>query len=201
MPSRSASKRDGRCSRARAFLAHAGGIDVAFAIEGERRDLFLGSAVQDEAFAGRRNAVYQAAAIGAGNQVALRIERQHADVGLVALEENRVLALGSDFVDLAVVAGGDVQVSGLVENEVPDVFRAGREILGRTPRGIQRGLGRILRRFFIRRLRLSDLAEFALLLPACVRSCRPCRRARWPHRSRRRGRPSAPAPGVPAARK
>ena len=77
------------------FLAHAGGIDVAFTVERERGDLFLGSAVEHEAFAGRRNPVDQAAAISAGDQVSLGIEREHADVGFVALEEDRVLALSA----------------------------------------------------------------------------------------------------------
>ncbi len=142
MPSRrSARWTDGWRCRARALLAHARGVDVAFAIERERGDLFLGSAVENEAIARRRNAIHEAAAIGAGNNVSLSVEREHPDVRVIALEEKGVLAFGSHFVNLAMIAGGDVKVAGLVEREIPDVLGAGREILGRTPRGIQGRLG------------------------------------------------------------
>ena len=56
-------------------------------IERESGDFFLGRAVQHESFAGRRDAVDQAAAVGTGNQVALSVEREHADVRVVAFEK------------------------------------------------------------------------------------------------------------------
>ena len=72
-------------------------------------------------------------------------QREHADVSLIALEEERVVAFRSDFVDLAVIAGGDVEISCLVEYQIPDVFRSRREVDGRTPRRIERRLGGIFR--------------------------------------------------------
>ena len=65
-------------------------------------------------------------------------------MGLIALEEHRMIAFRRDFVDLSVVPGGDVEISRLVEGEIPDVLGPGREINGTAPGGIQCGLGRVL---------------------------------------------------------
>ncbi len=109
----------------------------------ERRDLFLGGAVQHESFASRRNAIDEPAAVGAGNQIVLRIEGQNADVGLIALEEDRMLALRRNPINLPVVAGSHVEIAGLVQGQVPDIFRTRLEVDGRTPRGIGSRLGRV----------------------------------------------------------
>jgi hypothetical protein len=57
-------------------------------------------------------------------------------VGIVALEEERVLSLRRNFINLAVISGGDIKIARLIENQVPDVLRSGREIFGGTPRPI-----------------------------------------------------------------
>jgi hypothetical protein len=59
-----------------------------------------------------------------------------------------VLALGRDLVNLSVISGRDVEVTGFVQCEIPDVLRARGEIFGGTPRGIKKGLGRFAGRFF-----------------------------------------------------
>src|SRR3954470_1221381 len=64
-------------------------------------------------------------------------------MSLVAFEEQRVLALRRDLVDFTVVAGRNIQISGLIESEIPDVFRAGCKVFGGTPGRVQSGLGRI----------------------------------------------------------
>src|ERR1700733_1262656 len=102
-------------------------------VEGEGRDLFLGGAVEDETFPGGRNAVDQAAAVGAGDEVSVGVEGQHADGGLVTFEEQRVFAFGGDTVDFSVVAGGHVEIAGVVERQIPDVFGAGGKIDGGSP--------------------------------------------------------------------
>ncbi len=45
----------------------------------------------------------------------------------VALEEDRVLALGGNPEDFAMIAGGHVQIAGIVENQIPYVLRTGIE--------------------------------------------------------------------------
>src|SRR4029077_18979333 len=55
----------------------------------------------------------------------------------VALEKNRVLALGSNPKDFAMVARGHVQIAGIIENQIPYVLRTrikedrSREFAGR----------------------------------------------------------------------
>ena len=66
----------------------------------------------------------------------MRIERKYTDVGIVAFEEQRVFAIGRNFVDLAVISGGDIEIARLIENQVPDIFRARRKIFGGCPGGI-----------------------------------------------------------------
>ena len=97
-------------------------------IERERRDFFLGRAVQHEPLAGGRNAIDQSAAIGAGNQILLGIEGEDTDVSLIALEEDRMLALGRDTINFPVIAGSYVEIAGFVESQVPDIFCARLEV-------------------------------------------------------------------------
>ena len=52
---------------------------------------FFGRAVQNKCLAARRDAIYQTAAIGAGNQVSLGVECQRANVHFIALEEEGML--------------------------------------------------------------------------------------------------------------
>ena len=55
----------------------------------------------------------------------------------VALEKNRVLALGGNPKDFAMVARGHVQIAGIIENQIPYVLRTrikedrSREFAGR----------------------------------------------------------------------
>ena len=76
-------------------------------------------------------------------------------MSLIAFEENGVLPLRRNFVDLTVIAGGNVEITGLIESEIPDVFGAGRKIDGGIPGGIQSGLARIFRGIVGRLARLA----------------------------------------------
>lgn len=106
-----------------ALLAGARGIDVALRVDGERRDLLLRRAVEDEALALRRDAVDQAAAVGTGDDIAAVVEVKHANLGLVALEEDAAVTATIDAINLAAIAGADVELTLAVEGERPDVFR------------------------------------------------------------------------------
>ena len=86
------------------------------------------------------DAIDQTAAVGAGNKIALRIEGKNANVRFVALEENRMLAVGSYAEDFAVVSGGDIKIAGVVESKRPDVFGLGIEKDGGLPRFSTRGV-------------------------------------------------------------
>jgi len=70
-------------------------------------------------------------------------------VSLVTLEKDRVIAFGRDPKNFSVVAGGDEEVSGFVESEIPDVFGAGLEVDGRTPGGIYRRSGGVFLVFIL----------------------------------------------------
>ena len=113
-----------------AFLSHSGGIDISRLVDGQRRDFFFGGAVKHEAFTAGLDLVHQSTAVRARDQIALRIHRQHPNVGFVAFEKYGMLAPGSHAKDFAVIAGGHVQIAGIVENQVPYVFRPGIEIYG-----------------------------------------------------------------------
>src|SRR5262249_3144093 len=104
------------------FFPNSRDENVALAIEGQRCDFFFSCAVQDESISSGRNSIDEAAAIGAGDYVSLRIESEYTDVSLIALEKQRVLAFGRDFENLAVVTCRDVQRSGFVEQKIPDIF-------------------------------------------------------------------------------
>ena len=101
------------------LLSRGSGVNIAHAVDGERGNFFLGRAVENERVAIRRDAIDQTAAIGAGNQVSLGIERKNANVDFIALEKERVLAVGADFVDLAVIAGGDIERAGCCRERCP----------------------------------------------------------------------------------
>ena len=110
------------------LLSGGGGIDIAGAVDGEGGNFFLGRAVENERLAILRDAIDQSAAIGTGNEVAFGIERENPNVDLIALEEQRVLSAGTDFVYFAVIAGGDIERAGVIENDVPNVLGAGIKI-------------------------------------------------------------------------
>src|ERR1019366_5195659 len=99
----------------------------AVPIDGESSDLLLGRAVQHEAFALRGDAIDQPAAVGPGDQVAGVVEIESADVRLIALEEQRAVAVAVHAEDLAAIARADVQLPLAVEGQRPDVFRLGIE--------------------------------------------------------------------------
>ena len=112
---------------AAAFFANTCGIDIALLIDGERGDFFFRCAVEDEAFALRRDAIDEAAAVGSGDDVLLIVDGDGADVGFVALEKDAALAAAIDTEDFTVVASGDVETALRVEFEVPDVLGFGFE--------------------------------------------------------------------------
>src|SRR5208282_3690048 len=74
-----------------------------------------------------------------GNQISLRINRQHANVHFVAFEKKRVLPLVVDLVNFSMIAGCDIQRAGAVENNIPDVFGVWIEVRCYNPRGVPRG--------------------------------------------------------------
>src|SRR4051794_22448010 len=51
-----------------------------------------------------------------------------------------MVSLRSDFVNLAVIAGRDVKICGLVKDQIPYVLSPRREVDGGTPGRIQYGL-------------------------------------------------------------
>src|SRR5579864_4424918 len=67
--------RDGRRACASSFLSGSRRVNVPGVIDGQAGDFALGRAVKHESFALGINAINQAAAIGAGNQVPLIVER------------------------------------------------------------------------------------------------------------------------------
>ena len=110
------------------LLPYSGGIDVAAVINGDGRNLFLRGAIQDKALPARRDPVDKAAAVGAREQIPIEVQSQHADVGFVALEEERRLPFGSHAENLAVISGSDEQVACVIQSQVPDVLGVGIEI-------------------------------------------------------------------------
>ena len=63
------------------------------------------------------------------------IKGQYTNMGFIALEKYGMLALGGNTVDFSVIAGGDVEIAGRIEGNVPYVFGAGVKINRRTPAG------------------------------------------------------------------
>jgi len=63
----------------------------------------------------------------------LSIKSELADVDFVAFEEERVIAVGRDFKNLALIACRDKKISCFVESEVPDVLGSGLEENRRAP--------------------------------------------------------------------
>ena len=75
---------DGRTGGAvpRMLLARARRVDVALLVDGQRGDLLLGRAVEDESIAIRRDSIHQATAVGAGDQIALGDRAPAREYGL-----------------------------------------------------------------------------------------------------------------------
>src|SRR5260370_27745627 len=97
-------------------------------VESQRRNFFFRSAIQHKALSRGRDSIDQPAAVRPCDYIALPIQSQHADVSLVALEEERVVALRSDAINLTVIARRHIQIPGLVQEEIPYVFRPRRKI-------------------------------------------------------------------------
>ena len=122
--------RDARWAASTAFLSSRGRVDIACLIDSKTCDLTLWCAIQNESIALRRNPVNQTAAVRTGDYVALRIEGQHSNVRLVALEEERVLPVRRNPKNLSMISSGYVEVAVVIEQHAPDVFRAGIKIDG-----------------------------------------------------------------------
>src|SRR6185312_12250958 len=108
--------------RAGMLFTCTGSINVARRIDGQSSDFFFCRAVKYKSLTSRRDAIYQSAAVRAGNQVALGIESEHAHVSFVGLEEDCALAILLHAKNFAVISCGDVQAALRVELHVPDVF-------------------------------------------------------------------------------
>ena len=109
-----------------ALVADAGCEDGSVGGDGHGGDFAARGFKEHVAFALRTDAIDEAGAVGAGDEVALRIPRERADVLLIALEKQFGLCIGScgiDAVDGTRAAGGDVESAGGVESHVPDVVR------------------------------------------------------------------------------
>ena len=74
--------------RIAALVAHAGGVDGSIGGDGDGGDLAARRFKEDVAFAVEIDAVNQAGAVGAGNQIAFSVPGERADVLLVALEKS-----------------------------------------------------------------------------------------------------------------
>src|ERR1700751_1720712 len=147
------------------FFADAGSVDVSRAIERKRRDFLFGRAVENESFTGRRDAVYESAAIRARDQIPLGIECEYTDVRLITFEKQRVFAFWRYLVNLAAIPGGYIKISGTVEREIPDVLGTGIEVDGRTPVRIELSFGLVgsrLRRFGLTGGLVLDFVDFAV---------------------------------------
>ena len=124
---RSAERAPGGAENSRTGLAaDRGGVNLILRTDRQRRHFALWHLIQNEPIAvgraGRGDADHQSAGFGAGDQVAFPVDGQRAHVGLVAFEEDGAFAVGRDFVDFALVAGGDEQIAGFVEDHRPDVL-------------------------------------------------------------------------------
>src|ERR1700704_3196448 len=106
-------------------------------VERERRDLFFRSAVEHKPFSCGRDSIDQPTTVRPCDYIASPIQSQHADVCLIALEKERVVPFRGDAINLTVIARGYIQISGLVQEQVPYVFRPGSKIDRRTPRWIE----------------------------------------------------------------
>ena len=115
------------------LLSGGGKVKITRLVESEAGDLALGCAVENEAFALWGDPVYEAATVGPGDEVALHIERENANVRLVTLEEKRVLPVGSHTKYFSVITGRDVEIAGVIESEGPNVFGLGIEKDGGLP--------------------------------------------------------------------
>ena len=109
------------------LFADASSIDVPSPIDGQGGDLLLGRAVQNEAIALRRDAIDEAAAVGAGEEVAKLVEVEGANLGFVALEKQAAGTVAVNAEDLAAIAGADVELALAIQCQRPDVFRLGIE--------------------------------------------------------------------------
>ena len=109
-----------------ALVAHAGRVDGAIGGYCERSNLAARRLEEHVAFALWADAIDQARAVRAGDQVALRVPCERADVLLVALEEEFRLCSGLggiDAIDRCWPAGSDVKPTCRVEGHLPDVVR------------------------------------------------------------------------------
>ena len=109
-----------------ALVADAGSEDGAVGGDGDGGNFAARGFKEHVAFALRTDAIDEAGAVGAGDQVAFRVPRESANVLFVALEKQFWLCVGLggiDAVDCTGSADGDVELSGGVEGHVPDVVR------------------------------------------------------------------------------
>src|SRR5579872_144995 len=135
------------------FLANCRGIDIPRTIQRKRGYFFFWRAIQYKALARWRNSIDETAAVGAGDEIALRVHRQDANMSFIARKEYRVLSLRRYSKDFSSIAGSDVQVPRFIQSQIPDVLCIGFKIDSRTPGGIR---------------------AFSRGLFACLRLCRGC---------------------------
>ena len=115
------------------LFARCSSIDISGAVDRKRGDFLFRRAIKNECVAIRGDAIDQAASIRTGDQISLWVKRKHANVDLVALEEQRILSVGIDLIDLATIAGCHIKAAGIIEHEIPDVFGGGIKIDGGAP--------------------------------------------------------------------
>ena len=136
---------DGGSRRPSALLfADGRNVDVAVGSDGEGRDFALGGFVEDEAIGGGGVFVFRRvvdAAFGSGTshannaparlrsgeQIAVGVEVEDADVSFVAVVEELAFAVRCDGKNLAFVSGSDVKSAVGGESEIPDIFCFGIE--------------------------------------------------------------------------
>src|SRR5580658_3416178 len=107
-----------RRERVAALVADTGGIDRSVGCDGNGRDFAARRLEQNVALAAGIDAVDEARAVGAGDEVSLCIPGEIADVGFVALEEELRSSAGFgdvDTIDGGGIARGDVEAAGGIE--------------------------------------------------------------------------------------
>ena len=107
-----------------ALVANAGGEDGAVGGYGHGGDFAARGFEEHVAFALRADAIDEAGAVGAGDQISFCVPGESANVLFVAFEKQFGMGVGIcgiDAVDCAGSADGDVELAGGVEGHVPDV--------------------------------------------------------------------------------
>ena len=107
--------------------AHRRHVDVAGSVNTDGVDFCVARVEQDERLARRVDAEHASGRLSTGKQSAFAIEGQGHRVRGLGLVERGALAVRSDLVDDALVAGRGKDVAGPIDDQAPDVAVGGIE--------------------------------------------------------------------------